>query len=78
MLERIKHFEDKIHYELDSWDHDEALKSDEKVTVTDTRSAAAYVKGYIPGALTLPHRDMNNKTNAELNRDTVYITNCDE
>lgn len=59
---QIKHYENKLAYEIDSWDLNEAIRLGEKVVVVDARSADTYAKGHIPNAVSIPHRNMNEQT----------------
>ena len=38
MNEQLKHYQDKLNYEIDSWDLNKAIKSDDAVVVIDARS----------------------------------------
>lgn len=76
MREQIKYYEDKLKYEIDSWDLSEALK-DTKTLVIDTRASSAYEKEHIPTAINIPHRTMNEETTKHLNKEILYVTYCD-
>jgi rhodanese-related sulfurtransferase len=58
MEERLKHYEDKLAFETDSWDLKVALEAGENVVVFDARSPQAYQREHIPGAINIPHRNM--------------------
>lgn len=75
--DQLRHYADKLAYEIDSWDLKVALESGEKVIVIDARSPEAFAAGHIPGALSLPHRTMSEATTATLDRDTLVVTYCD-
>lgn len=77
MDEQIRHYADKLAYEIDAWDLHEALKGGERVIVIDTRSPEAYAAGHIPGAVSLPHRTMDAATTAHLDRAALLVTYCD-
>lgn len=76
MIDQIKHYEDKLKYEIDSWDLSEALK-DTKTVVIDARSFSAYEQEHIPGAINIPHRTMNEETTKHLDKNMLYVTYCD-
>ena len=76
MNEQIKYYEDKLKYEIDSWDLSEALKAS-KTVVIDARSKSAYEIEHIPTALNIPHRTMNEETTKHLDKDMLYVTYCD-
>ena len=74
---QMRHYADKLAWEIDSWDLKLALDGAEPVTVIDARSPAAYAAGHIPGALNLPHRLMDAASTATLERTRLYVTHCD-
>ena len=77
MKDHIQHYEDKLKYETDSWDLNEAMQNGDSVVVIDARSPEAFAEGHIPGAVSFPHRTMNADSTADLDRDTLYVTYCD-
>jgi len=74
---QLKHYEDKLSYEIDSWDLSESVKSGAKVVIVDARSADAYAKEHIPGAVSIPHRTMNTETTAFIDKDALVVVYCD-
>ncbi len=77
MNEQIKHYEDKLNYEMDSADLFNALNNGEKIVVIDARTSEGFVKEHIPGAINFPHRTMNEETVKKLNKNSLYVTYCD-
>lgn len=77
MNEQLRHYSDKLAYEIDSWDLKVALESGEKVIVVDARSPQAFVAEHIPGAISLPHRTMSEATTAALDRTALVVAYCD-
>jgi len=77
MDEQLRHYSDKLAYEIDSWDLKVALESGEKVIVVDTRSPQAFSAEHIPGAISLPHRTMSEATTEGLDRTALVVTYCD-
>ncbi len=77
MNEQIKHYEEKLKFETDSWDLSVAIKAGEKIVVVDARSAEAYAREHIPGAISLPHRTMTAETTRHLDKSRLYVTYCD-
>ena len=70
--------EDKLRFHTDSWDLSVDLRAGlAAITVIDARSRDAYIAGHIPGAVSLPHREMNSETTARLDRGKVYVVYCD-
>ena len=77
MDDQIKHYSDKLEYEIDSWDLRAALDKGEKIVVIDARSAQSYQEEHIPGSVSLPHRTMTNESTRHLDREVLYVTYCD-
>lgn len=77
MEEQLRHYANKLAYEIDSWDLKVAIENGENVVVIDARSPQAYAGGYIPGAINIPHRTMSESTTASLRREALIVTYCD-
>jgi len=77
MNEQIQHYESKLAYEIDSWDLKVALDAGENVIVIDARSPEAHAREHIPGAISLPHRQMSAETTAALDRAALVVAYCD-
>lgn len=77
MEEQLKHYSDKLAYEIDAWDLKVALESKENIIVIDARSPQAYAAEHIPGAINIPHRTMNSATTAGLEKTALIVTYCD-
>jgi rhodanese-related sulfurtransferase len=77
MNESMKYYANKLHYETDASDLYEALKKGEKIIVLDTRKPAAFDTEHIPGAVNIPHREMNEELTQKLDKAFLYITYCD-
>ena len=77
MDDPIQHYEDKLSYETDSWDLNEAIQNGERIVVIDARSSETFNEEHIPGAVNLPHRSMSQETTSHLNRKLLYVTYCD-
>jgi rhodanese-related sulfurtransferase len=77
MNDQIKHYKDKLAYQWDSADLFENLASRNDIVIIDTRKSFAYEAEHIPGAVTFPHRTMNEQTTAQLDRSKTYICYCD-
>ena len=77
MMEQIKFYENKLAYEMDPADLFDALEKGEKVVPIDARKAFGYEKEHIPGAINLPHRNMNAETTKDLDREVTYVCYCD-
>ena len=72
-----KHYEDKLAFEIDSWDLKVALDAGEPVTVIDARSPEAYAREHIPGAVNIPHRTMTQETTAHIDKNRLMVCYCD-
>ena len=69
---------DKLRFHTDSWDLSVDLKAgSDAIVVIDARSREAYAAGHIPGALSLPHREMTIEAAARLDAAKVYVVYCD-
>ena len=77
MNEQQLFYEQKLQFEIDSWDLSEALNRGEKVIVIDARSVEAYENEHIPVAINIPHRTMSPENTAHLDQLALYVTYCD-
>ena len=77
MTAQIKHYEERLSFQWDSADLAEQLEQDTQLVVVDTRKTFAYEEEHIPGATSFPHRDMNERSTATLDKDKLYICYCD-
>jgi|SRR5271167_2339363 len=70
--------EDRLRFHTDSWDLSVDLKAGvSEIVVIDARSRDAYAAGHIPGAISLPHREMDAETTTRFDRSKVYVVYCD-
>ncbi|WP_348943743.1 rhodanese-like domain-containing protein [Chitinibacter sp. FCG-7] len=71
-------FAEQLKYRTDPADLAADLVAGEVgIVVLDTRSPAHYQAAHIPGAISFPHRTMNEESTRELDRSKVYICYCD-
>jgi rhodanese-related sulfurtransferase len=77
MDEQLRHYADKLADEIDAWDLKVALEAGENVVVLDARSAEAYAREHISGAVNFPHRAMNEESTRHLEKDALVVTYCD-
>ena len=77
MKNQIKHYEDKLKYEMDPSDLFDAINNNEEIIVIDARKDFAYEKERIPGAINLPHREMNKQSVKDLDQSKIYVCYCD-
>lgn len=77
MNEQAKYYQAKLNYEMDPSDLFEALENSEEIVVIDARKPFAFNEEHIPGALNIPHREMNTETLAGLDKSKLYVSYCD-
>ena len=77
MDDQLRYYKAKLEYEIDPWDLNEALGRGDKILLVDTRSAEAYRRSHIPGAVNIPHRTMGPATTANLDKGALIVTYCD-
>lgn len=77
MNEQVKYYEDKLAYEIDSWDLNQSIKNDKNVVIIDVRSNEIYNITHIPNSINIPHQSMNEKTTKDLDKSSFYVTYCD-
>lgn len=76
-VDQLAYYQKKLSYETDSWDLYLALKEGGNVIVVDGRSADAYERQHIPGAINLPHKALCFNTTERLDKSKMYVTYCD-
>lgn len=77
METQIKHYENKLAFEMDPSDLFDALNNGEKVIALDARKAFGFEAEHIPNAINIPHREMSAETTKHLDKDVLYVTYCD-
>lgn len=77
MNDQVRYYESKLQYEIDPWDLNEALQRGDKILLVDTRTAEAYGRSHIPGAVNIPHRTMSAATTRHLDKSALIVTYCD-
>lgn len=77
MEKQIEFYKNKLQYEIDPSDLYEALNNGEKIVVVDARKAFAYQEEHIPGAINIPHKEMDAERLKDLNKDVLYVCYCD-
>ena len=75
--DQLNHYKQKLAFETDSWDLYEAMSRNEPVVVIDGRSAEAHARERIPGAVNLPHREIDEGATRSLDRSKLYVCYCD-
>ena len=77
MEEQIQHYQRKLQFEWDSADLFEMLETEDQIVVIDTRKEFAFEEEHIPGAISFPHRTMDEKSTSHLDRVKTYVCYCD-
>ena len=76
-ISQIAYYRAKLAYEMDSADLYEAMGRDDRIVVVDGRAASAYATEHIPGAISLPHRQISSESTAALDKSQTYVCYCD-
>lgn len=72
------HFESKLGFGTDPSDvHADLQNGVTDFVVVDARSAQNYAKEHVPGALSFPHRQMNESSVSSLPKDKLIVVYCD-
>ena len=75
--EALAHFEKLLAFETDCWDVHAALAAGHPgFVVLDVRSAEAFAAGHVPGAVSLPHRRINERNLAAHGGDVLFVVYC--
>lgn len=67
----------KLEHEIDPSDLHELLGNGDRVVIVDSRSRETYDRAHLPGAVSIPHRTMNQGTTAHLDRSVLVVVYCD-
>jgi rhodanese-related sulfurtransferase len=76
MNRQIEYYQNKLDFEMDPSDLLMAMKKGEGVVPLDTRKPAGYNKEHIPGAISLPHREIDENSTRELDKKKTYVCYC--
>ena len=76
-IEQMAFYQSKLAWEMDSADTYEAVSNGEPVVIVDGRAESAYAVEHIPGAISLPHRDISANSTASLDKSMLYVCYCD-
>ena len=72
-----QHFAKALQFETDCWDVHAALQGGEPdFVLLDVRSHELYVKGHVPGAVSLPHGKIIERKMAAYSRDILFVVYC--
>ena len=71
------HFARKLALETDCWDVRESMKGGgQDFVLLDVRGRSAYAMGHVPGALSLPHRDITPERMMAWPHDMLFVVYC--
>lgn len=73
----LAHFAAEFTFETDCWDVHEAMRSGRPgFVLLDVRSAAAFMKGHVPGATNIQHAKIIGSKVAAYPADTLFVVYC--
>jgi rhodanese-related sulfurtransferase len=73
----LRHFEDMLRFETDCWDVSESLKSaTPDFILVDVRGPISFAKGYVHGAINIPHGKMTASRMSEYPKDKTFVVYC--
>ena len=73
----LAYFQKQLSYETDCWDvHTALAASHPGFVVLDVRGPDAFAAGHLPGAVSLPHRRINERNLAEYASDVLFVVYC--
>ena len=76
MNKQIEYYQDKLDYEMDPSDLFEALEKGDNLVPLDARKSISFEEEHIPGAISLPHREMNEISTGKLDKTKTYVCYC--
>ena len=76
-VDQMAFYQRKLEYEMDSADLYDAVEKGEPIVVVDGRAAGAYAKEHIPGAVSIPHREISFNSTESLEKSKLYVCYCD-
>jgi rhodanese-related sulfurtransferase len=75
--EAAAHFTRKLALETDCSDvHDALTRSTPDFVLLDVRGPAAYARAHVPGAISLPHRDITAERMMAWPHETLFVVYC--
>lgn len=75
--EALAHFASLLAFETDCWDTNAAMSAgDPGFVLLDVRGKGGYDAGHVPGAVHLPHFDLNETNLADYSADTLFVVYC--
>lgn len=72
----LEHFEALLRFETDCWDVHESLSNEPDFVLLDVRSPTLYAQGHVPGALNLPHAQIDSTRLERFPPQTLFVVYC--
>jgi rhodanese-related sulfurtransferase len=72
----LRRFESAFSFETDCWDVHEALAHGPDFVLLDVRSAEAFARAHVPGALNIPHAKIIGSRMAGYAPGTLFVVYC--
>jgi rhodanese-related sulfurtransferase len=73
----LAHFQKLLACETDCWDVHTALAAGHPgFVLLDVRGPDAFASGHVPGAVSLPHRRINERNLASYDKDVLFVVYC--
>ncbi len=76
MEEQILYYQNKLEFEIDSFDLWEARRKGDRFIVVDTRSKESFDTEHIEGAISVPWRQMRERAAKLLDKESTIVTYC--
>ena len=76
MNDQISFYEEKVKYEMDAWDLNEAIQSSENLVIIDARSKDSFSSEHIKGAVNLPYRTMTPESTSHIDKNALCVIYC--
>jgi rhodanese-related sulfurtransferase len=77
MKNQIRHYANKLEYEIDAWDLCVAVAKGERIMILDVRSTVNFAEEHIVGAVNIPHRTITQESTNHLDKSMLYVVYCD-
>jgi rhodanese-related sulfurtransferase len=77
MEKQLEFYQNKLDFEIDAYDLYYGLQRGEKIIALDVRQTIGFTKEHIPGAINIPHREINENTTKQLDKTKTYVCYCD-
>ncbi|HEY0011758.1 MAG TPA: rhodanese-like domain-containing protein [Allosphingosinicella sp.] len=73
----LDHFERRLGFETDCWDVHESIAAGARdFVVLDVRGPNAFARGHVPGAVHLPHWEIDAERLRPYGEDTLFVVYC--